>query len=534
MRRLTRFIAALALACGAASIAQAKTLTYCLDGIPEGFDPAPFTTAATFDASSQALYNRLVEFRPGTTKVGPGLAQSWEVSEDGLTYTFHLRQGVAFHTTDWFTPTRPLNADDVVFSFDRQANQRNPYFAYAGGQWPYYTGMAMATILASIEKVDDATVRFVLTVPQASFVADLAMDFASIVSKEYADKLSAAKQPGDLNRKPVGTGPFQFVEYTENAMVRYKANPAYWAGKPGIDDLVFVIVPDGQARWKKLKDGACQVMANPDPSTIAAMKADANLTVTQLPRLDVAYLAYNTTQPPYDRPEVRRALNMAINKQALVDVVFRGAGTVAKTPVPPTMWGYNGAVADDAYDPDAAKAMLDAAGVSELKFRVWALPVARSYNPDGRRMAELIKADLAKVGVEVEVISFDWGEYLRRSAAKDRDGAVLFGWTGDNGDPDSFLSPLLGCDGVGISNRALWCDTAFNDLLVKARVATSEAARATLYQQAQVIFKDQAPWLPIAHSLATVAMSKAVTNYVIDPLGHQNFAAVGISEQAQD
>ncbi len=532
MRPDFRVVAAIALIGAFATSGQAKTLTFCTDGIPEGFDPAPYTTAVTFDASAQTLYDRLVAFASGTTKVVPSLAESWDVSADGLEYTFHLRQGVKFQTTADFTPSRDFNADDVVFSFSRQMDDHNPYFGYAGGQWPYFDGMSMPQLIKSIDKVDDATVKFTLNLPQASFLADLAMDFGSIVSKEYADKVRAAGHPEYLDQKPVGTGPFQLVGYDQNTAIHYKANPDYWGGKPEIDDLDFLIVPDGGVRWQKLKAGQCQVMADPRPGDIAAMKADDSVNVMQQARMDVAYLAYNTTQAPFDNPDVRRALNMAIDKQAIIDAVYNGAAMVAKNPIPPTMWSYNAAVADDPYDPDTAKSMLDKAGVSKLKMKVWAMPVARSYNPDARHMAEMIKADLAKIGVDVEVVTYEWGEYLKRSSAKDRDGAVLFGWTGDNGDPDSFIAPLLGCDAVGVSNRAEWCDKAFNDLIVKASTLQNMDERGKLYEQAQVLFKQAAPWATIAHTLATVVASKTVEDYVMDPLGHHNFARVDLAEPA--
>jgi len=530
MRPEITIAVALVLGSAVATTGEAKTLTYCAGGIPEGFDPAPFMTEATFDASSQTIYDRLVAFEPGTTKVAPGLAESWEVSDDGLEYTFHLRQGVKFQTTDDFTPSRDLNAADVVFTFDRQMNEKNPYYGYAGGQWPYFTGMSMGDLIKSVEAVDDATVKFVLNLPEASFPADLAMDFASIVSKEYADKARASGHPEYLNEKPVGTGPFQFVDYQANTAIHYKANPDYWGGKPKLDELTFVIAPEARVRLQKLKSGECQVMADPNPGDIAALQKDESVAIMQQPRMDVAYLAYNTTQAPFDNANVRRALNMAINKQALVDAVYKGTAVVAKNPIPPTMWSYDDAVADDAYDPEAAKTMLDEAGVSGLTMKVWAMPVARSYNPDGRRMADMIKADLTKVGVTVDIVSYDWGEYLKRSSAKDHDGAVLFGWTGDNGDPGSFMAPLLTCDGVGVSNRAEWCDPSFDALMIKAATTTDQSGRADLYKQAQVIFKQQAPWATIAHTLETVAMTKAVENYTIDPLGHQNFAGVDLAE----
>jgi len=530
MKRITALLAATILAGGLAGAAEAKTLVFCSEGSPEGFDPAPYSSGTTMDASSQAIYDRIVEFEPGTTKIKPGLAESWEISDDGLTYTFHLRHGVKWQTTDYFTPTRDFNADDVIFTFDRQQNKSNPYFDYAGGTWEYFEGMSMPTLVKSWEKVDDNTVKLTLTSPNAPMLANLAMDFASVVSKEYADKIAAAGHREDLNQKPVGTGPFVYVDYQKDAVIRYKANPDYWAGKPKIDDLVFAITTDAAVRYQKLQAGECNVMPYPNPADISAMKADQKLTVLQQEGLNVGYLAYNTLTPPFDNPKVRKALNMAINKQAIVDAVFQGTGTVAKNPIPPTMWAYNNDIKDDPYDPDAAKKMLDEAGVKDLHMKVWAMPVQRPYNPNAKRMAELIQADFAKVGVTAEIVSFEWGEYLKRGAMKDRDGALLQGWTGDNGDPDNFLAVLLSCDGIGGTNRAEWCNKDFDALVKKAATVSDQEERKKLYFQAQVIFKDQAPWATIAHSLATVPMTKNVTGFKIDPLGHFNFANVDIAE----
>lgn len=510
--------------------ASAKTLVYCSEGSPEGFDPALYTSGTTFDASSHPVFNRLTEFITGTTEVEPGLAESWEASEDGLEYTFHLRKGVKFHSSEKFTPTRDFNADDVLFSFERQWKEDNPYFKVSGGTWEYFTGMSMPDVLKSIEKVDDNTVKFVLNKPDAPFIANLAMDFASIQSKEYADQLLAAGTPELLNQEPIGTGPFQFVAYQKDAVIRYKANADYWAGKAAIDDLVFAITPDASVRYQKLKANECQVMPYPNPADIEAMKADTDITMLEQEGLNVGYLAYNTKQAPFDKPEVRKALNMAIDKNAIIDVVFQGSGKAAKNPIPPTMWSYNDAVVDDAYDPEAAKKMLEDAGVKDLSMKIWAMPVQRPYNPNARRMAELMQADFEKVGVKVEIVSYEWGEYLERSKAEDRDGAVLLGWTGDNGDPDNFLAVLLGCDGVGGSNRAQWCYQPFEDLIQKAKVTSDIAERTKLYEEAQVVFKEQAPWATIAHSVVFVPMRKEVTGYKVHPLGSHIFYGVDIAE----
>ena len=162
-------------------------------------------------------------------------------------------------------------------------------------------------------------------------------------------------------------------------------------------------------------------------------------------------------------------------------------------PLPPTSWGYNPNLVDDPYDPEAAKAELEAAGVTGLSMKIWAMPVQRPYNPNARRMAELIQADFAAVGVKAEIVSMEWGEYLAQSSAKDRDGAVLLGWTGDNGDPDNFLGVLLGCDAVGANNRAQWCYQPFEDLIQEAKTTFAQDERQPLYDQAQEVFKEQAP-----------------------------------------
>lgn len=530
IRKLT-FAAALMAATVLSSAASAKTFVYCSEGSPEGFDPGLYTAGTTFDAAAHTVYNRLLEFKPGTTETEPGLAESWEISDDGLQYTFKLRPGVKFQTTEFFTPTRDLNADDVIFSFERQFKADNPWHQYvAGAAWEYFNGMGFPELIQSIEKVDDMTVKFTLKEKEAPFLANVAMPFASIMSKEYADKLEADGKMNQLNQMPLGTGPFAFVAYQQDAVIRYKANPDYWNGTQKIDDLVFAITTDAAVRYQKLKAGECHLMPFPNAADVEAMKADPNLKVVEQEGLNIAYLAYNTTQAPFDKVEVRKALNMAINKQAIVDAVFQGAATPAKNPIPPTMWSYNDAIQDDKYDPEAAKKMLEDAGVKDLSMKVWAMPVARPYMLNARRAAELIQSDFEKIGVKVEVVSYEWAEYLERSKAKDRDGAVILGWTGDNGDPDNFLHTLLGCDAVGGNNRAQWCNEEFNKLVVQAKTTSDQAERAKLYEQAQEVFKREAPWATLDHSLSVVPMRKEVEGFHQSPLGDFAFEGVDLVE----
>lgn len=533
MRRVSILLAATGIGVAISGTASAQTLVYCSEGSPEGFDPAPYTSGTTFDAASRPLYNRLVQFIPGTSQVGEGLglAESYEVSDDGLTYTFNLKPDVQFHSTDYFTPSRPLNADDVIFSFMRQNDPENPWYEYTTGiSWEYFNAMSMPDLIESIEKVDDMTVVFHLTRPEAPFIANLAMDFASIVSKEYADSLEASGDMAQFNQQPIGTGPFQFVNYQQDATIRYAAFQDYWGDVPDIENLIFSITVDAAVRTQKLLGDECDIMPYPNPADVQMLMDDPEINVEEQQGLNIGFLAFNTQMAPFDNPDVRVAISMAINKEAILESVFEGAGEVAVNPIPPTMWSYNTDIEGYAYDPEAARTMLDEAGVDDLTMNIWAMPVSRPYNPNARRMAELMQADLAAVGITANIVTYEWGEYLERSADIDRDGAVLLGWTGDNGDPDNFLAVLLGCDAVGGANRAQWCNEDFEELIQQAKVTSDQAERTALYQQAQVIFHEQAPWVPIAHSVVFMPMRNEVQGYVMDPLGIHQFEQVTLDE----
>jgi dipeptide transport system substrate-binding protein len=518
----------LALATALTTPALAKTLVYCSEGSPEGFNPQLYTAGTTFDASARAIYNTLVEFEHGTTNLQPGLAESWEISDDGLQYTFHLRPGVKFQTTDGFTPGRDFNADDVVFSFERMWQQDHPYHSVSGGSYEYFTSVGLPDLLKSIEKVDDQTVRFTLNTPNATFVPIMAMDFASILSAEYADQMSEAGTLEEVDLQPVGTGPFQLVAYQKDAVIRYKAHPDYWEGKAALDDLVFAITPDASVRLQKLQAGECHVMPYPNPPDLEAIRSNPDLQLLEQEGLNVGYLAFNTEKEPYTDKRVRQALNLAINKEAIIDAVFQGAGTIAKNPLPPTLWSYNDAVKDYPYDPEQAKKLLEEAGVTDLKTNIWAMPVQRPYNPNARRMAELIQADWAEVGVDAEIVTYEWGEYLERSGKGEHE-TVLLGWTADIADPDNFLGVLLGCaaakDGA---NRARWCYQPFDDLITQAVKLSDQDERAKMYEEAQVIFKEEAPWVTVAHSIVFMPLRKEVVGYKIDPFGGHVFYGVDL------
>lgn len=522
-------LAAAMLTAFAAPAFAAKTLVYCSEGSPENFTPALNTTGTSFDAA-RPVYNQLVEFERGSTKVVPGLAESWTVSDDGKEITFKLRKGVKFHSgVNGFTPTRDFNADDVIFTFDRMWKPENPYHKVTGGAYDYFNDMGMPDLLASIDKVDDHTVKFVLKGPNAPMLANLAMDFATIHSKEYADFLLKKGTPEQFDQIPVGTGPFSFVAYQKDAVIRYKANPAYFEGKPALDNLVYAITPDPTARYAKLKKGECHVMIAPNPADIAGMKTDPAVNLLSQPGLNIAYWAFNVEKPPFDKKEVRQAFNMAIDKGAIIKDVYQGAGQAAINPIPPTIWSYNKDVKDYPYDPEKAKKMLADAGVkTPLDIDLWWMPVQRPYNPNAKRIAEMMQADLAKIGVNAKLVSYEWGEYRKRMQEGEHMTGQL-GWTGDNGDPDNFFF-LLGCPAArkGGQNLAKWCNKDFDALIEKAKTISDTAERTKLYEQAQVIFKEDAPWFTIAHSVVYEPTRKEVVDYKVSPFGRHEFYGVDL------
>jgi dipeptide transport system substrate-binding protein len=512
----------------AAAPVSAKTLVFCSEGSPENFYPAINTTGTSFDANSQ-VYSRLVDFERGATKVVPGLAESWTISEDGLVYTFKLRRGVKWHATNKnFKPTREFNADDIVFSIERQWKEDNPYFKVTSSNHSYFNDMGMPKLLKSVEKVDDHTVKMTLNNPEAPFLSDFAMEYAGIISKEYADAMLKAGTPEKVDQEPVGTGPFYLVQYQKDAVIRYKAFPEFWGGKAKIDDLVFAITPDASVRWAKLQKGECHVMPYPNPADLDAIKKDPNVHLLEQPGLNIGYLAFNVQKKPFDDKRVRKALNMAVDKKAIVDAVFLGAGVVAKNPLPPTIWSYNDAVKDYPHDPEQAKKLLAEAGVKDgFETDLWAMPVQRPYNPNAKRIAELMQADLAKVGVKANIVSYEWGEYRKRAQNGEHQTAQL-GWTGDNGDPDNFLQVLLGCEAAkpGGSNIAKWCNKEFEDLTIQAKRQADQSKREELYKKAQVIFKEEAPWITIAHSVQYKPVRKEVVDFKLSPFGRHTFYGV--------
>lgn len=472
-------------------------------------DPAD-TTDGESSIVTEALFDKLVHFQADSTALEPGLATSWEISEDGKSYTFHLRQGVHFHDGT------PFDAEAVKINFDRQ---RKPL---EGQQFEFWQSF-FEPVVDTVTVLDPHTVRVTLKETDATFLSNLAMFSMGIVSPKALDTYGA-----DVARHPVGTGPFRFVTWAPNQKIVLEANPDYWGGRPYLDKLIFKPIPENAVRLLELEVGAIHGMNGLNPDDTARVEANPELTFLQGPGMNIGYLAMNNDRSPFDQVKVRQALNHAIDKQALLKAFFADGrlGEVAKNPMPPMLWGYNDAIQDYSYDPEGAKQLLAEAGYPQgFEMELWALPVVRPYMPQGQRVAEAIQSDLAKVGIRARITSYEWGTYLDKLGKGDHQ-AALIGWIGDNGDPDNFLFNLLGAVNArkgGSTNYAFYRGEKANQLLLRARQVPDLAERTRLYLEAQEVIHRDAPWVPLFHAKQIAAVRSNVRGFSLHPTGKIHF-----------
>ncbi|GIU24337.1 ABC transporter substrate-binding protein [Shewanella schlegeliana] len=498
-------------------------LVYCSEGNPETFNPQLVTSGTTIDATSQQLYDSLVDYDPVSGEIVPALATSWETSEDGLSYRFKLRHGVQFHQTPRFTPTRHFDADDVLFSFNRIIDSDNPYHAISKTGYPFFQSIGFDQSVTEIEKIADDEVVFHLNQADASFLSNLATGFSVILSKEYADNLLAQGTPELLDRDPVGTGPFQLVKYVKNELIRYHRNDNFWRTLPEFEQLVFNITPQSSARLTKLITGDCNVSALPKAGELPVIKQHPNLELDTQLGFNVAFWAFNTKKKPFDDVRVRQALAYAVDKQNILRAVYQQTAIAATGMLPPQSWAYQYNESSYQYNPEKARELLDEAGIENLSIDIWAMPVARIYNPNALKTAELIQADLANIGVEVNIITYDWSVFNQKLSRNDYD-SVLIGWNADNSDPDNFFSPMISCDALNSSsNRAQWCNLEMDRILAQAKATTSELERKALYQQAESLFIEHVPMMPFAHATQLTFKSKDIKQTQLTPFGGISF-----------
>ena len=506
-----------------AGAVHAKPLVYCADASPEGFDPALWDSSSTSNVTT-ALFQGLVAYRRGTSSMVPELATAWTVSPDARTFTFTLRRSVAFHTTPYFTPTREMNADDVMFSFTRLIDAKLPFNVAFPATFVYPQSLGLTEMIAGIDRMGDFEVRLRLHKPNVNFLSYFAGSFAAIHSAEYAAQLLAQGRASAINNQPVGTGPYRFKSYRKDDVLRLQAHPAFWRGVQQTERLVFAISREPNVRVQKLARGECHVTAAIRDVDVTALVGHPQISILKIQALNISYLAFNLKKPPVDKREVREALDIAVDRDALFKVLFpRGDAMQAVSAFPPAIPGFNKSLRNE-FNPDRAKQLLAAAGFPNgFEIDLWALPISRPTNPNGQLMAQMIQADWAKVGVKARILTYEWGEYLKR-ANNGEHHIYMSGWSSDVASADEFLSPNLSC--ASSRGGIKFCNKEFDALLDRARAEVDDAKRAGLFEQAQVIFKRERPWITMAHSSVYIPVRKDVTGFVMAPNGSVDFEGV--------
>jgi peptide/nickel transport system substrate-binding protein len=523
---------------GTIGIASAKgTLVYGSSGDASRLDPGDVTDGESIQRMDN-IFEGLLEFEAGTTEIKPCLATSWETSTDGIEIVFKLRKGVKFHDGTDF------NADAVVFSFARQYDPNHPYHQY--GEWAYWG--YMFSDIEAMKKIDDYTVKLVLKRPNASIMTSLAMFTVNIVSPANAEKYQ-----GDAFKYPCGTGPFKFVEWVKDDHITLEANDNYWRERSQLDKLIFKVIPDPSARLMALEVGEVQGIEYPNPADFDRINANKDLVLMTQPGMNIGYMAMNTgygyedanengvrdpdepwvKTPGYFEPltkkKVRQAINMAIDKQSIVDNLYMGTAIKAKNGMPPFMLGYNDEIKDYPYDPAKAKELLTEAGYPNgFEVTLYVMPVSRPYMFDPPKIGEAIQSYLGAIGIKVKFYQVDWGTYLQETEAG-KHQMCLLGWTGDNGDPDNFMNVLYGANACSIGtagNYAFFNDENVQILLSKALQTYDKEKRAEYYKKAQEVIHEAAGWVYLAHSVQSMVFRKNVHGFVLYPTSRVFFYPV--------
>lgn len=518
-------------------------------------DPAIVTDGDSFRVTGQCL-EPLYQYEPGSTKPIPALATGCTPNENSTEWTCELREGVKFHDGTDF------NADAVIFNFERWRFTDNPYH-FASQVFEYYEYMFFGfdddSVITSLEKVDDHTVKFVLGAPLAPFLANLAMDMFAISSPAAIEK--HGENYGTPAAGCVGTGPFKFVEWSEGDHITVAANDDYWGGRPKIDEIIWRVIPDDSARFLALKAGDIHGLEQAVAEDIATAESDPTLYVEARPALNTAYLAFNYRIQEFNDVRVRQAVAHAINRQGLVENFYGEYGEVATNFLPPLVWGHNDAIEDWAYDPELSKSLLAEAGfpdglsevtVSEdipdaegnvvyaagekMPLKLYYMPATRFYYPSPKEISEAMAADLANAGFNVTLeLAGDWATYLGLRREGLLAGLYMLGWGGDNGDPDNFHNYFFG----GLSTpdqvkepdgREGWyANQEVAEMLYQAAISPDQAEREAIYKQVEVLLHDDVARLWVAHNNTPLLFSEKVSGYVAQPVGADYYEGVELA-----
>ena len=526
-------------------------LTYCTHATGFSFNPQTADAGANMNVVTDQIYSKLFEIKNHSATLTPVLAQSYTISEDGREIIINLRKGVKFHRTPWFTPTRNFNAEDVVFSINRvlghdtylptleenAVTYQNPQYRIFHEQakkvrFPYFESIKLNQKIKSVTALDPYRVKIELFHPDSSILSHLASQYAIIFSQEYAYQLNADDNLAQLDTHPVGTGPYRVEEYAYNQYVRLVRNEDYWQNDAKIKHIVVDLSTDRTGRLIKFLNNECQIISYPDVSQLGLLQQKSNQYYLQtVEGMNLAYLAFNFKKALMRDETIRQAVAQSLNRRRMVDIIYHHTATVANNIIPTISWAarVNTPEFDFDYDPARARQLLQG---RTPEFVMWVVNEEQVYNPTPLKMAELIKHDLAEVGVSVKVRSISRTfllEQLRKGTA-DYD-LILSGWLTGNLDPDGFMRPILSCDAMGeITNLSHWCQTAFDEALNTALETTDLQERAKAYHHAQIIVLQALPIVPIANVKRVLATNGKLKGVELTPFGSIHFATLFFGE----
>src|SRR5215218_1122819 len=480
-------------------------------------DPRTIDTQEGYIACAN-VYDCLVLYDLGATTIRPGLAESWEISEDGLVYTFNLRQGVKFHDGE------PFNADAVITWYN-SIDEGSPASQYDAVRMVYMADF-ITDWIDTVEAVDEFTVRMTLPSPYAPLLANLAIPIAGIVSPA-----AVAKGLDDVAVNPSGTGAFRLAspdDWSRDSQMTLEANPDYWGGAPKVDQLVIRVIPESSTRLQQVETGEIDVAWALTPEDVERTRENADLVVVEDAGLNTNWANFNVTLEPFTSKEVRQALNYAVNKEEISEGLYNGNMVPAGGVLPPVDWAYNPDLKSYPYDPDQARELLAEAGYDEgnpLTFTFMAYTIPRGYNPVGDRLATAIQEYWSEVGVQANIQTEEWTQY-RNDRRANKFQCSLAGWQGDNGDPDNFLYTFFSSASIGAENYSRYENPEVDDLLNQAKEVSDQEERKALYQKAEQIIVDDAPWVFLGYQKHQVVTRANITDFQLQPTYIYYFAGV--------